>query len=280
VRQGTLQARPRTQSSVALSADGTHWFLLNASPDIRQQIEAFPLLAPPAGSARGSSIAAVLLTDADLDHTLGLLIMREGLHRTIYATSVVHHALTRGLALASALSHYCEVEWREPAQELTPLPLANGSPSGLSYVACPLTGHPPRYMGEEALPQEGDRVGYYFVDGRSGGRLLYVPGLATLEAPVRNLLAYCDALLLDGTFWSEHEMEETQTGSKSASAMGHLPVGGSQGSLLEIAALPMRHRIYVHINNTNPLLREDSSEYAAVRAAGIEVGRDGLELTL
>ena len=280
VRQGTLQAHPRTQSSVALSADGEHWFLLNASPDIRQQIEAFPPLTPPAGNARGSGIAAIFLTDADLDHTLGLLILREGLRRTIYATATVRQALTEGVAFVPALRHYCDIDWREPATELTPLLHSDGLPSGLSYAACVVAGHPPLYMGPHTEPQPGDRVGYRFVDERTGGRLLYFPGLAALQDPVRDLLADCDALLLDGTFWSEHEMVETQTGRKNATEMGHLPVGGPQGSLSQIATLPIKHRIYVHINNTNPILIENSPEHAALKEMGVEVGWDGLEFTL
>lgn len=280
VRQGTLHARPRTQSSVALSADGKQWFLLNASPDIRQQIEAFPPLTPPPGKARGSGIAAVFLTDADLDHTLGLLILREGLQRTIYATSAVRQALTEGVAFIPALRHYCEIDWREPATELTSLLYSDGSPSGLSYASCVVAGHPPLYMGPQAQLQPGDRVGYRFVDERTGGRLLYFPGLAALEEPIKDLLADCDALLLDGTFWSEHEMQETQTGTKSATDMGHFPIGGLQGSLLQIAALPIKHRVYVHINNTNPILIEDSPEYQAVKKMGVEIGWDGLEFTL
>lgn len=280
VRQGTLWARARTQSSAALSADGQHWFLLNASPDIRQQIAAFPQLAPPPGCIRGTGIAAIFLTDADLDHTLGLFIMREGLRQTVYATSAARQALTEGLALAPALSHYCEIDWREPASELTPLLYADGSSSGLSYAACVVSGHPPRYMGSQANAQAGDRVGYRFVDQRTGGCLLYCPGLASLEEPVKSLLAECDALLLDGTFWSEHEMQETGTGTKSAAEMGHLPIGGADGSLVQIAALPIQQKIYVHCNNTNPILLEDSPEHAAVKEAGIEVGWDGLELML
>lgn len=280
LRQGTLQVLPRTQSSVALSSDGLHWFLLNASPDIRQQIEAFPPLAPPPGKTRGSGIAGIFLTDADLDHTLGLLILREGLQRTIYATSTVRRALTEGLRLLPALEQYCELDWREPATELTPLLYADGSPSGLSYAACMVAGHPPLYLGQQATPQPGDRVGYRFVDEQTGGCLLYFPGLAHLEEPVKKLLAGCDALLLDGTFWSEHEMVEMGTGRKPASEMGHLPVGGPQGSLMQIAALPIKHRIYVHINNTNPMLVEGSPVQRTVQESGIGIGQDGQEITV
>lgn len=279
-RQRTLQVYPRTQSSVALSADGQHWFLLNASPDIRQQIEAFPPLTPPPGPARSSPIAGIFLTDADLDHTLGLLILREGLQRTIYATATVQRALTEGLALLPALQHYCALDWREPATELTPLLYADGSSSGLSYAACIVAGHPPLYMGTQAVPQPGDRVGYRFVDEQTGGCLLYFPGLAQLAEPVKQLLAHCDALLLDGTFWHEHEMEEMGTGTKSASEMGHLPVSGPHGSLAYIATLPIKHKIYIHINNTNPILAAGSPAQRAVQEAGVEIGQDGMEITL
>ncbi|HEY0753231.1 MAG TPA: pyrroloquinoline quinone biosynthesis protein PqqB [Ktedonobacteraceae bacterium] len=280
LRQGTLRVLPRTQSSVALSADGQCWFLLNASPDIRQQIEAFPPLTPLPGQMRASPIAALFLTDADLDHTLGLLILREGLQHTIYATAAVRQALTEGLALTSALRHYCAVDWREPSTELTPLLYADGSSSGLSYAACVVAGHAPLYLGKESAPQPGDRVGYRFVDEKSGGTLLYFPGLAQLEASVKELLPQCTALLLDGTFWSEHEMEETGTGKKSASQMGHLPVGGPQGSLAQIASLAIKHRIYVHINNTNPMLVEDSAEQGALHEVGVELGQDGREIII
>jgi pyrroloquinoline quinone biosynthesis protein B len=279
VRQGSLKACPRTQSSVALSVDGRRWFLLNASPDIRQQIEAFPPLTPPPGPARGSGIVAVFLTDADLDHTLGLLILREGLQRTIYATSATRQALSEGLRLLPALQQYCEVDWHEPANILTPLLYPDGSASGLHYAACVVAGHPPRYLGAGAVTQGGERVGYRFVDEWTGGSLLYIPGLASLEdESVSQHLRACDALLLDGTFWSECEMVDSGTGSKTASEMGHLPVGGPTGSLARLAALPIKHRVYVHINNTNPMLIEETPEHLAVTAAGVEIGRDGMEL--
>jgi len=127
VRSGTLQARPRTQSCVAISADKIRWFLLNVSPDIHRQIEAFSPLTPPADSSRGSGIAAILLTDADLDHSLGLFLLREGFQQTIYATATVRHALTEGLTLSPVLSHYCGIEWREASLTWTPLCYADRS---------------------------------------------------------------------------------------------------------------------------------------------------------
>jgi pyrroloquinoline quinone biosynthesis protein B len=280
VRSGVLQARSRTQSCVAISADHTHWFLLNASPDLRQQIEAFPPLTPPAGSPRGSSIAAILLTDADLDHTLGLFLLREGLHQTIYATSTVRHALTEGVTLAPVLSHYCGVEWREASPTWTQLCYADGSASGLLYTAFALPDKPPRYMRGREAANAGDRVGYCFIDEKTGGRLTFMPGVSALNETLMTYLHACDALLLDGTFWLENEMQVMAGSDASASLMGHLPVGGPDGSLEAIAPLPITHKIYTHINNTNPMLVEDSPEHALVKAAGIEIGWDGLELVL
>ena len=192
VRSGTLQTRSRTQSCVAISADNTHWFLLNASPDLRQQIEAFPPLTPPADSQRGSSIAAILLTDADLDHTLGLLLLREGLRQTIYATPTVRHALTEGLTLSPVLKHYCGIEWREASLTWTPLCYADHSPSGLLYTAFSLPDKPPRYMrGRHETPSTGDRVGYRFVDEKTGGRLVFMPGVGAFN---KSIMTYLECL--------------------------------------------------------------------------------------
>jgi pyrroloquinoline quinone biosynthesis protein B len=280
LRSGTIQAQPRTQSCIALSADDRRWFLVNASPDIRMQIEAFPSLTPPADTPRGTGIESILLTDADLDHTLGLFLLREGRPLDIYATSVVRRALTMGLTLSPVLERYCGINWHEPASEFTPLMYADGSPSGLLYTAYPLAGKPPRYMERHVIPQPGDRVGYRFVDKRTGGRLLVLPGLALFDDLTKTYLQACDALLLDGTFWSEDEMGQRHVGTTSAIKMSHLPVGGPSGSLTQIASLPISRKIYTHINNTNPMLIENSPEYATVKAVGVEIGWDGLELIL
>jgi pyrroloquinoline quinone biosynthesis protein B len=280
VRAQTIQVRARTQSCVALSADGRRWFLLNASPDLRVQLESSPSFWPPQIATRGTTVEAVLLSDADLDHTLGLLLLREGGDRTIYATASVRNALSTGLGLADTLSAYCRVTWREPVCELAPLMYADGSASGLDYAAIPLSGKPPRYMRERVAAQEDDEVGYRFVDERTGGRLLFLPSVVALDEALKAHIRDCDVLLLDGTFWSEHEMQEMGAGTTTAAQMGHLPVGGADGSLRQIAALSVPRVIYTHINNTNPMLREDGPEHAAVRAAGAEIGWDGLTLDL
>jgi pyrroloquinoline quinone biosynthesis protein B len=248
---------------VALSSDYRHWFLLNASPDLRAQVESFPPLLPR-GAVRGTGIEGVLLTNADLDHTLGLFLLREGEALAVHATAAVRQSLTEGLNLAAVLACYCGVNWHVPPAELLPLPRRDGSPSGLRYLAFAVPGKPPRYRECRAEPSSGDTVGYRFQDELTGGRLVFVPDVAALDDGVLARLDDCDAILLDGTFWSEEEMRIAGVGGLGASAMGHLPVGGLRGSLGQIARLPARHKIYLHVNNTNPMLLEGSPERQAV----------------
>jgi pyrroloquinoline quinone biosynthesis protein B len=262
-----------------LSGDDRHWFLLNASPDLRAQVESFPPLLPR-GAVRGTGIEAVLLTNADLDHTLGLLLLREGEALVVHATPAVRRSLTEGLNLAAVLACYCGVTWHVPPAELLPLPRRDGSPSGLRYVAFAVSGKPPRYREQGAEPSPGDTVGYCFQDEATGGRLAFVPDVAALDDRLLGRLADCDAILLDGTFWSEDEMRVAGAGGLGAGTMGHLPVGGPRGSLGRVARLPARHKVYLHVNNTNPMLREGSPERQAVEAAGMAVGFDGMEFSL
>jgi pyrroloquinoline quinone biosynthesis protein B len=253
--------------------------LLNASPDVRTQIELFPVLSP-CGEVRGTNIAGILLTNADLDHTLGLLVLREDERLTVHATAAVRQALTGDGGLADVLGHYCGVEWRNPPADLAPLLCRDGARSGLQYAAFPVPGQPPRYLRDRASASGEYCVGYILVDETTGGTLLYLPGVAALDETVMSRVCGCDALLLDGTFWSNDEMQIIGVGGLSAAEMGHLPVGGPDGSLERIAQLPIRRKIYIHINNTNPMLIEDSPAHRAVRAAGADIGWDGLELSL
>lgn len=279
-RRGTLPARPRSQSCVALSADGRRWFLLNASPDIRTQIEGFPGLHPPDGQRRGTPIEAVLLTNADLDHTLGLLILREGEPLVVHATAATRTSLNEGLRLEAILARYCGVSWREPPATLEPLLLAGGSPSGLLYSAFPLAGRPPRYHGGETVPDDVHSVGYRFVDEATGGRLVFAPDVAALDEAAMCQLQDADAVLVDGTFWQDDELPAAGLGTGTAASMGHLPVGGPGGSLERLCSIRAQHKIYLHINNTNPILVDGSPERIAVEEAGWVVGHDGLEFSL
>lgn len=279
-RNGSGRVRPRTQSSVAISADGRHWFLLNASPDIRAQIENFPPLRPSGNKIRSSAIEGVLLTNADLDHSLGLLSLREGEKFRVHATEAVRIALTAGISIAPTLDFFSGAEWIEPPTTSTPLPRRDGSASGLSYEAIPLSGKPPRFMKGKAAPSATNTVGYRITNDQTGRRLLFLPDVAEVNENLSRLFPECDALLFDGTFWSENEMSERRVGTLSAADMGHLPISGENGSLKVIAKLGIKHKIYTHINNTNPILIEDSPERAAVKAAGCIVGQDGMEIEI
>ena len=271
VRDGSRSCRSRTQSSVAVSADYRRWFLLNASPDIRAQIESFPALHPQ--GVRESPLQAVLLTDAELDHTLGLLLLRETDDLEIHATAAVHETLYSGTSLLQTLGAYTRVEWRKVSTGKE-VPLADG----LSYRAFHVpTNKRARFGTGEA---EESVVGYRITDGHTGRTLVYVPGAQELTALVQSHLEDCDCLLFDGTCWQDDELIQLGIAGKTSRDMGHLPISGIGGSLERLAPLPIERKVYIHINNTNPILLEDSPERRIVEEHGFEVAADGLELEI
>lgn len=277
IRSGSIRARRRTQSSAAVSADGNRWYLLNASPDVRVQIEGCPALGPPPGSVRGTALEGVLLSNADLDHTLGLFVLREGPRLPVHASAPTRRALEEGLRLSPVLNFYAGIDWREPSETFNPLPARQDGPSGLSYAFLPILGKAPRYQGLPSRVAPGESVAMRIRDEKTGGELVYAPGLAAMDEPLLASFREADLLLIDGTFFRDDEMSRSGIGSLSASEMGHLPVGGRGGSLERLGSLPVRHKAYVHINNTNPMLDESSPEHAQVLRAGVTVGWDGLE---
>lgn len=269
VRTGSRPARPRTQSSVAVSADRRQWFLLNASPDVRSQIEADPALHPRTG--RDTPLRAVLLTDAELDHTLGLLLLRESEALEVHATPAVHATLRDGSGVLATLARYCRVDWRP----VTPgADVALGE--GLSYRAFDVPTTKRARFGDGA--EQGRVVGYRFTDEHSGRAAVYLPGVQRLTPEVREQLRDCACLLIDGTCWHDDEMIRLGLAAKTSAAMGHLPIGGPDGSLEQLRGLPVERKIYIHINNTNPVLLEDSPERRMVTDSGWEVAVDGLEV--
>ena len=269
VRTGSRPARPRTQSSVAVSADQRNWFLLNASPDVRAQIEANPALQPRAG--RDTPVRAVLLTDAELDHTLGLLLLREAEALEVHATPAVHETLRDGSGVLATLERYCRVDWR-PVRPGTAVALGDG----LSYRAfdVPTTKRARFGAGTAA----GRVVGYRLTDTHTGRVAVYLPGVQRLTPEVREQLADCSVLLVDGTCWHDDELIRLGLAAKTSAAMGHLPIGGPGGSLAQLDDLRAERRIYIHMNNTNPVLLEDSPERRMVDERGWEVAVDGLEV--
>ncbi len=271
VRDGSRPCRSRTQSSVAVSADYRRWFLLNASPDIRAQIESFPALRPH--GVRASPLQAVLLTDAELDHTLGLLLLREGRHLELHATTAVHETLRDGTSLLRTLGAYCPVDWRPVVPDIE-APLEDR----LSYRAF---GVPSEKRARFGTRRGEERVvGYRITDERTGRALVYLPGVQELTTAVRAQLEDCACLLFDGTFWHDDELSRLGIAGKTAREMGHLPIDGPDGSLEQLSPLPIERKIYIHINNTNPILLEDAPERRIVEEHGLEVAVDGLELEI
>lgn len=269
VREGSRPCRSRTQSSIAVSADYRRWFLLNASPDIRAQIESFPALHPH--DDRTTPLQAVLLTDAELDHTLGLLLLREGRALAVHATPAVHETLCDGTSLLRTLGRYCPVEWRPVVPEAD---VSLGD--GLSYRAfdVPTTKRTRFGPGRE----KGRIVGYRLTDERSDRALVYLPGVQELTEGVREQLDDCACLLFDGTCWHNDELIRLGLAGKTARDMGHLPIGGPEGSLEYLSPLPIERKIYIHLNNTNPILLDDAPERRLVEDHGLEVALDGLEV--
>ncbi len=279
VRAGTVQARPRTQSSVAVSVNGVDWLLVNASPEVLQQVREHPELQP-ARQVRDSGIAAVLLIDAQIDHTTGLLMLRErGTPLPLYATPEVLSDLGDGFPLTRMLSFYCGLDTRSISLDGAPLDLP--FLAGVDVLPVPLTSQPPPYSPFRGKPRVGDNIGLLFVNRSNGRRLFYAPGLGQIEPQVQAAMASADVVLVDGTFWTEDEMIRLGLSKKPAAVMGHLPQSGPGGMIEVLDALPASTRkVLIHINNTNPILREDSAERAELTAHGIEVAFDGLEITL
>ncbi len=248
---------PQTQSSIAISNDSEdqrQWFLINASPDLPCQIENTPQLQPLRDSPRNTPISAVFLTNADIDHALGLLLLRQDeTPLVVYATDETRTALAW---IDRVLARFRGLEWRKIAADFQPL---SGS---LVFRAIQLPGG----------------VAYQFRDDTSGATVLLAPSVGESTDELRDALHKSDVVLFDGTFWSDGELAVVRPGARSARQMNHLPI--SDGSLDFFCQSPARRKIYTHINNTNPILRPGSRERAEVEQARIEIARDGLEIIL
>ncbi len=277
MRSGSLRGASRRQESIALSADGEAWFLLNASPEIREQIESFPPLWPR--QLRHSPIAGIVLTNGDLDHCLGLLSLRESQPLTLYATSAVRAGFTDGNVLYRTLERFeGQTTWRTLS-----LGVSRGlgaEDSALSLTAFPVPGKRPIHLEGRGPASEEDNVGLLIRDRAANRTVAYVPAAAAWTTTLERMLAEVDVVFFDGTFWSSAELLTAGVGSKRAEDMAHLPVGGPAGTLSHLARITAARRVLIHINNTNPLLRNDSPERAETTAAGIEVAFDGMEMEL
>jgi pyrroloquinoline quinone biosynthesis protein B len=277
VRAGKPGLTARTQSSLAVSGDGERWLLLNASPDIRQQINATPELAPrPGCGVRASPIAAVALTNGDVDHVAGLLSLREGLVFTLYASQRVLEALAAN-SIFNVLSN------RHVTRVALPLDRRIQVSGRLAVEAYAVPGKVALYL-EDASPQfgtrEGDSIGLKVSDPVTGAAFHYIPGCAGVDAGLAQRLRGARLALFDGTLYTDEEMIAQGLSEKTGKRMGHISMSGPQGSISAFAALDVERRIYVHMNNSNPVLREDSPERAHVLRAGWEIAHDGMEIRL
>jgi pyrroloquinoline quinone biosynthesis protein B len=259
----------RSQPSLAVSADGQRWSLINASPDVRDQLARFPGLHPRSGT-RDLPLDSIVLTNADLDHVLGLLVLREAQPYRIVSTGWVREAL---------LKHNAVLRILEPAWGAVKLddPVFLDRGSDLEARLFPVPGKVPTHLGKLASNAPETTVGVRLTDARTGRRIVYVPGLSALDGGVMAELEGAACAFVDGTFFTGDELAATRPGAPDAKAMGHAPISGEGGTLPRLATLPGR-RLYTHLNNTNPLVDARSSERRWVEAAGIEVAYDGLEV--
>ncbi len=278
VRDGSINARPRTQSSIAVSGDGEAWALFNTSPDLLAQLAAFPALQP-GRSLRDTAIRAILFMDSQIDHTTGLLMLREGCPHDVYCSDMVHEDLSTGFPLFKMLEHWNGGIRRHPIP-LDGAPFAMEGVAGLAFTAIPVKGKAPPYSPHRHDPHIGDNIGVQVLDVASGKTLFYAPGLGDLTGQTRALMAQSDCLLVDGTFWREDEMSCVGLGDRKAADMGHLPQSGENGMIEVLRPMTRPRKILIHINNTNPILDEDSPERKILASEGIEVAHDGMEITL
>ncbi len=280
VREGTVRALPRTQESVCITADGQDWFLIQASPEIRQQIESFPPLHPR--NLRHSPIQAIILTNGDLDHCLGLLSLRESYPLVVYATERVKQGFVENNSFYRSLQRFSnQITWRILLLDHeTSLLLGNGEPSGLTIEAMAVPGQPPLHLREQFLESLEDNIGLKICEPSTGRTLLYLSSVKHVSPEVSQWLCSADCVFFDGTFWSEDELNAVDPKGKKARDMAHLPIGGQEGSLSLLAKIQIPRRIFIHVNNTNPILREDSLEKQMVEDAGWIVADDGMEVEL
>jgi pyrroloquinoline quinone biosynthesis protein B len=282
LRAGTFTGKARTQAQVAISADGKAWFLLGASPDLRAQIEAAPELHPRPG-VRQSPIAGVVLASADLDHVMGLLLLRELQPLRVYGAPTVLRILREGNSVFGMLNRAPnQVAWSEikPGGKFA-LTGPDGSNSSLTCETISVGTRYPAYVKPGSIKTDpADALLGLIVESTSGKRVAYMSAVPQIDTGLLRLLDSTDLVLFDGTFWDQDELIRIQGSGQTAREMGHIPVGGPEGSLRNLASLRKPRKIYVHVNNTNPMLNEAGPEFRAVREAGWEVAEDGWDIRL
>jgi pyrroloquinoline quinone biosynthesis protein B len=280
VRRGSVRAKPRTQSSIFVSGTGApDGVLFNASPDILQQIRATPALQP-ARALRDTAIGGVVLIDGQVDHATGLFMLRErSSPLPLWCTDAVADDLTQGNPVLRVLEHYCGVARQRIVPDGTPFNVP--AAPGIELRAFALASKAAPYSPHRDAPAPGDNIGMLIADRASRRSAFYAPGLGEMTPALFDTMCGADAVLLDGTFWTDDEMPRLGLSHKTARDIGHLPQSGPGGMLEWLDRLPARtRRLLIHINNTNPILDEDSDERAALTRSGIEVCEDGMLIQL
>lgn len=272
-----MRGKPRTQSSIAVSSNGNNWVLFNTSPDIRAQIEAFPAIQPKQG-VRDTGIQAIILIDSQIDHSTGLLILREGKPLEVYCTEMVRQDLSTGFPIFTMLDHYCTVNHHGIPLDGTAFTIPGID--DLRFFPHALSSKAPPYSPHRYDPHDGDNIGVTIEQISSGKKIYYAPGLGEIEPHVHTAMQQADCLLVDGTFWRDDEMEQAGIAPKKAREIGHLPQSGPGGMIEVLNGIEPTRKILIHINNTNPILDEESAERRTLEEAGIEVAYDGMEIDL
>jgi pyrroloquinoline quinone biosynthesis protein B len=278
-RAGTLRAQARSQSSIAVRGrDPTRWILVNASPDIRAQLQAYPDLQPNRG-LRDSALSAVVLVDGQVDHTTGLYMLRESTRPwPVWCTDSTYADLTQGNPVLGVLAHFCGVDRRRMELDR---PFVVDDVEDVRWRALPVASKPAPYSPNRAAPVPGDNVALVLEDGESGHSAVYAPGLGAIDERLFEFMQRAACVLVDGTFWSDDEMIRVGVSKKRARDLGHLPQRGEGGMLDWLGRLPAGvRRILIHINNTNPILDESSDQARELERRGIEVAQDGMEIAL
>lgn len=274
LKQGTLQARARTQSSIAISDNGTDWILCNASPDIAQQIAHNPELQAPASVRRGTSIGSIILTDSQIDHTTGLLNLREGCPHQVWATPEVHEDLSTGFPIFNMLKHWNGGLVHHPIDIQTPFQVAV-CPS-IRFTPVPILSNAPPYSPYRHRPLSGHNIALWIEDTRTGNSLFYAPGLGQMDEQILSYMQRSNCLLVDGTLWKDQELALLGVGHNTGQDMGHLALQEERGLIHLLVQFPQQRKVLIHINNTNPILNEQSVEHATLKQLEIEVSYDGM----
>jgi pyrroloquinoline quinone biosynthesis protein B len=272
-----------TQASIAISADGDHWFLINASPDLRQQLIATPQLHPATGQLRHSPVAGVILTNGEIDAVAGLLSMREGWPFTIYAHPRVLSILNSN-SIFNVLSE--KNVRRQPIEvnEAFEPGLPDGSPSGIEVLPFAVPGKGAWYLEGKAHPAgetgDGDTLGLRIQDKATGKYFYFLAACANVTDDLRSRLEGASAIFFDGTVWRDDELIAAGLGNKTGQGMGHIAMSGPSGAIESLDGLDIDRKIFLHINNSNPVLLRDSAERATAERAGWQIPDDGTEITL